>query len=204
MTGGGEPSDFLDARRELDGPGDIAGRTVERVDARWIGAIARLADREVLGASPDAGSTSSTRSSASCRARRSRGSASSPARSSGSAGRASGLPTSSSPGRSDRVTDPPTAPPTAVLRLTDVGIRREGRWILDGVDWTIETGQRWAIVGPNGSGKTTVLRVAATYLWPSRGTVEVLGARIGAVDARDLRLRIGFVSAALAGELDHV
>ena len=47
VTGGAEPSDFLDARRELDGPGDIAGRTVERVDARWIGAIARLADREV-------------------------------------------------------------------------------------------------------------------------------------------------------------
>jgi hypothetical protein len=47
VTGGGEPSDFLDARRELDGPSDLAGRTVERVDARWIEAIARLADREV-------------------------------------------------------------------------------------------------------------------------------------------------------------
>ena len=100
------------------------------------------------------------------------------------------------------MTDPPAPHRPAVLRLTDVGIRREGRWILDGVDWTIEPGQRWAIVGPNGSGKTTLLRVAATYLWPSRGTVEVLGARIGAVDARELRLRIGFVSAALAGELD--
>src|SRR5207344_1522226 len=126
----------------------------------------------------------------------------SPARSSGSAGPRSGLPTSSSPGRSDRVSDPPTAPPTAVLRLTDVGIRREGRWILDGVDWTIQPGQRWVIVGPNGSGKTTLLRVAATYLWPSRGTVDVLGARIGTVDARELRRRIGFVSAALAAEID--
>ncbi len=47
VTGGGEPSDFLDARRELDGPGDIDGRTVERVDARWVEAIARLADHEV-------------------------------------------------------------------------------------------------------------------------------------------------------------
>ena len=89
------------------------------------------------------------------------------------------------------MTDPLAPSSTAVLRLTDVGIRREGRWIIDGVDWTIEPGQRWAIVGPNGSGKTTLLRVAATYLWPSRGTVEVLGAKIGAVDARELRLRIG-------------
>jgi iron complex transport system ATP-binding protein len=88
------------------------------------------------------------------------------------------------------------------MRLTSVGIRREGRWILDGVDWTVRSGERWAIVGPNGSGKTTLLRVAATYLWPSRGEVEILGARIGAVDARELRRRIGFVSAALAAEID--
>jgi iron complex transport system ATP-binding protein len=92
--------------------------------------------------------------------------------------------------------------PATVVRMVDVGVRREGRWILDGIDWTIRIGERWAIVGPNGSGKTTLLRVAATYLWPSRGSVEVLGARIGAIDARDLRRRIGFVSAALANEID--
>ncbi len=86
--------------------------------------------------------------------------------------------------------------------MVDVGVRRDGRWILAGVDWTIERGERWAIVGPNGSGKTTLLRVAATYLWPSRGTVDVLGARIGTIDARELRRRIGFVSAALAAEID--
>jgi iron complex transport system ATP-binding protein len=89
-----------------------------------------------------------------------------------------------------------------VLSLAGVGVRREGRWILDGVDWAVRSGERWAIVGPNGSGKTTLLQVAATYLWPSRGTVEVLGARIGAVDARELRRRIGYVSAALAADID--
>ena len=92
--------------------------------------------------------------------------------------------------------------PAVVLRLAGVGVRREGRWILDGVDWTVRSGERWAIVGPNGSGKTTLLQVAATYLWPSRGAVEVLGARIGAVDARELRRRIGFVSAALAADIE--
>ena len=97
----------------------------------------------------------------------------------------------------------PVEPDAAVVvRLTGVGVRREGRWILDGVDWTVRAGERWAIVGPNGSGKTTLLQIAATYLWPSRGTVEVLGARIGTVDARELRRRIGFVSAALAAEID--
>ncbi len=84
-----------------------------------------------------------------------------------------------------------------VLELTGVGVRRDGRWILDGIDWSVQLGERWAIVGPNGSGKTTLLRVAATDLWPSRGRVAVLGETIGGVDVRPLRERIGFVSAAL-------
>jgi len=47
VTGSGDPSDFLDARRELDGPADVEGRTVERIDPRWVEAIARLTDHEV-------------------------------------------------------------------------------------------------------------------------------------------------------------
>lgn len=47
VTGTGEPADFIDARRELDGPGDIGERTVERVDPAWITGIARVADHEV-------------------------------------------------------------------------------------------------------------------------------------------------------------
>jgi iron complex transport system ATP-binding protein len=89
-----------------------------------------------------------------------------------------------------------------VIRFAGVGVRRDGRWILDEVTWTVGIGERWAIVGPHGSGKTTLLRIASTYLWPSRGTVTVLGAAIGRVDARELRRRIGFVSAAVASEVD--
>ena len=47
VTGGEEPGDFLDARREGDGPGDVGGRSVERVDPAWISAVARITDREV-------------------------------------------------------------------------------------------------------------------------------------------------------------
>ena len=69
-----------------------------------------------------------------------------------------------------------------VLRLGGVGVRRSGRWILSSIDWTVSAGERWVVVGPNGAGKTTLLAIAATYLWPSAGTVEVLGERIGRVD----------------------
>jgi hypothetical protein len=47
VTGGDQPTDFIDARRELDGPGEAGDRVIERVDPVWIGAIARLSDRTV-------------------------------------------------------------------------------------------------------------------------------------------------------------
>lgn len=85
-----------------------------------------------------------------------------------------------------------------VLRLRGVGIRREGATLLREVDWTVEEDERWVIVGPNGAGKTTLLQVAATTLFPTEGTVEVLGERLGATDVFDIRPRIGFASAAVA------
>jgi hypothetical protein len=47
VTGEEEPSDFLDARRELDTTTDAGDRTVERVDPRWIEAVARVPDSHV-------------------------------------------------------------------------------------------------------------------------------------------------------------
>jgi hypothetical protein len=47
VTGADEPIDFIDARRELAGPGDGGARTVERVDPAWISGIARVADRDI-------------------------------------------------------------------------------------------------------------------------------------------------------------
>ncbi len=47
VTGAEDPGDFLDARRELDGPGDVGERSVERVDPAWISAVARIPDRDV-------------------------------------------------------------------------------------------------------------------------------------------------------------
>jgi hypothetical protein len=47
VTGRDDPVDFLEARTELDGPGDAGVRTVERIDPAWITAIARLDDREL-------------------------------------------------------------------------------------------------------------------------------------------------------------
>jgi iron complex transport system ATP-binding protein len=88
-------------------------------------------------------------------------------------------------------------PDGVVVGLEGVSVVRSGNVLLDAVDWTVRDGERWVLLGPNGSGKTTLIAVAATYLWPSRGSVAVLGQTVGAVDVRELRRRIGLVSAAL-------
>lgn len=82
--------------------------------------------------------------------------------------------------------------------LDRVGLDRVGVAVLRGVDWRVERHHRWVVVGPNGSGKTTLLQLAGAYLHPTRGVVEVLGQRLGRVDVRRLRRRIGLVSAAVA------
>ncbi len=85
-----------------------------------------------------------------------------------------------------------------VLRLRGVGVRREASMLLRNIDWTAHEDERWILIGPNGAGKTTLLQVAATTLFPTEGTVDVLGERLGDVDVFDLRPRIGMASASLA------
>ncbi len=85
-----------------------------------------------------------------------------------------------------------------VLKLRGVSVRRETSLLLRNVDWTAHEEERWIVIGPNGAGKTTLLQVAATLLFPTEGTVEVLGERLGEVDVFDLRPRIGLPSAAIA------
>jgi iron complex transport system ATP-binding protein len=88
--------------------------------------------------------------------------------------------------------------PEPVLQLRDVHRTTDGVEILRGVDWTIESGQHWAVLGPNGCGKTTLVRIASMWLHPSAGEVTVLGERLGRTDVRTLRERVGFASASMA------
>ncbi|CAN5572856.1 ABC transporter ATP-binding protein [soil metagenome] len=94
----------------------------------------------------------------------------------------------------------PHAPPE-VLLLADVSLVRDGTTILDHVDWVVRTGERWVVLGANGSGKTSLIRLASLYGHPSSGSVTVLGERLGRTDVRTLRRRIGVASAALSDQL---
>lgn len=96
-----------------------------------------------------------------------------------------------------------SSPPGAALtlHLDHIVMRRGSTLILDDVSFAVRRGERWLVLGANGSGKTSLLRIAALYEHPTSGTVDVLGERLGRTDVRVLRRRVGYASAALADQL---
>ena len=88
-----------------------------------------------------------------------------------------------------------------IVDVRGLVVRRAGRTILGPLDWQVRAGERWVVLGPNGSGKTTLLSVIGLTLWPTAGTVEVLGSRYGKVDVRDLRRRVGSAGSAVEAVL---
>ncbi|MFD8570003.1 ABC transporter ATP-binding protein [Streptomyces sp. NPDC059639] len=83
-----------------------------------------------------------------------------------------------------------------VATLDGASMRRftTGQVILDAIDWSVRSGEHWALLGPNGAGKTSILRLIGATTFPTTGSVEVLGHRLGRVDVRELRAHIGHVS----------
>ena len=67
--------------------------------------------------------------------------------------------------------------------------------MLSDVSWRVERGERWVVLGPNGAGKSTLLKVLTGEMFPTQGVAEVLGSKLGQVDVRELRKRMGFTGA---------
>ena len=84
-----------------------------------------------------------------------------------------------------------------ILDVSQLVIERDRTRILRGVDWRVERGQHWVVLGANGSGKTSLLRALTGYLPPTTGRITVLGKNYGEADWRELRLQIGLVTSAL-------
>jgi phospholipid/cholesterol/gamma-HCH transport system ATP-binding protein len=101
------------------------------------------------------------------------------------------------------------APPagTVVVSLRDVSYVINGRTVFDGLNISIDRGTVTAIMGPSGTGKTTLLRLITGQIRPTRGRIEVDGEDVDALD-RDalyrLRRRMGmlFQNGALLTDLD--
>lgn len=85
-------------------------------------------------------------------------------------------------------------PPYPRVFLDHISFIRNGTKILQDIDLSIQYGQHWAIIGQNGSGKTSLISIINGYHQPSEGKAKVLGKKFGETDLRELRKHIGFCS----------
>ena len=87
--------------------------------------------------------------------------------------------------------------PQSIVQIDNVHYRRNGSDILQEINWQVNEGEHWAILGPNGSGKTTLLQLLNGYIWPSSGGIHVLNRKLGTIDVRELRQKIGWLSSSI-------
>lgn len=73
------------------------------------------------------------------------------------------------------------------LQLDNVDLARGGRMLVAGLSFRLEAGQLALVTGPNGTGKTTLLRTIAGLSPPARGEIRILGRPIGALEPAERR-----------------
>jgi len=88
-----------------------------------------------------------------------------------------------------------------IFEVEKLRVEREAV-ILHEVNWRVERGQHWVILGANGSGKTSLLSALTGYLMPSSGEIRIGAARFGADDWREVRRSVGLVSSSLGHKID--
>jgi molybdate transport system ATP-binding protein len=85
------------------------------------------------------------------------------------------------------------------VSLRSVGVRRGGRWVLADITLELRPGERWALLGHNGAGKTQLLKLIAGDVWPTptgreQRTYTLAGETLALDEAKE---RIGYVGAEL-------
>lgn len=86
------------------------------------------------------------------------------------------------------------------LELRDVSYKANGKTILQGINWSVQSGEHWAILGPNGSGKTSLLKIACGYIWPNAGGEVFRRGRL-LTNLPELRKSIGWVTSTLTTQI---
>ncbi len=89
------------------------------------------------------------------------------------------------------------------LLARDLGKRYGRRWVLTRVDFAVEAGEVYALAGPNGSGKTTIIRLVTGLAFPSAGEVRLLGENVHEAGWR-ARRHLGAVVEAPAAFYPHL
>ena len=68
-----------------------------------------------------------------------------------------------------------------LIELSNVEVALNGTIVLHDINWQLHAGEHWAILGSNGSGKSTFLRLIRGDLWPVPGKGERIY-RLGSIE----------------------
>ncbi|NCC95469.1 MAG: ABC transporter ATP-binding protein [Synergistales bacterium] len=79
------------------------------------------------------------------------------------------------------------------LSVENLGFRWGHKWVFRGLSFSVEKGQLMSVMGPNGVGKTTLLRCLNGILSPSEGSVTVGGRDISSMSRRQVARAVGYV-----------
>lgn len=80
-----------------------------------------------------------------------------------------------------------------MITLSNIGVSYGDRVILHHLDAEVAEGRITAVMGPNGCGKTTLLRCIGGLLTPTEGEVRIDGRRVGDYGVRELAQQVAFV-----------
>ncbi|MGT2742933.1 ABC transporter ATP-binding protein [Streptococcus plurextorum] len=89
----------------------------------------------------------------------------------------------------------------AVISLQEVDYLCQGKLILENINWQVEKGETWALLGLNGSGKTSLLKLIMAEHWASKGQINILGKTFGQEDMTAIRTKIGIVGTFISERL---
>lgn len=89
------------------------------------------------------------------------------------------------------------------IDMRQVHLKRDGKTIIDEINWQVNAGQHWVILGMNGAGKTTLLNLVCGYLYPTKGTIKVFDKEFGRYPLNEIRKDIGWVSFSLSEKMKH-
>jgi iron complex transport system ATP-binding protein len=81
-----------------------------------------------------------------------------------------------------------------MLHVENIFFRYDGDWVLEDLTFSIAQGDFLGIVGPNGTGKTTLLKLLYRLLSPDRGRIIVDGIELARMSRKDISKRIAVVS----------
>lgn len=85
-----------------------------------------------------------------------------------------------------------------IINLKNVNLTRNKKEILKDITWKVNPGENWVILGLNGSGKSSLLKLILAEEWKTSGEITVLNTQFGNGEIPKLRKRISVVGSFIA------